>query len=123
MPVVLEPALAAAFALVALAVRRRFGWGWLLWLALGVLWASLAIDARIADRLSPELQGADLAVSGWVDEFPAIATGQVSFSFRVDSTASTGGVPRRLRLTWYDPPPDAVEPGSVLDLVVRLKQY
>ena len=106
-------------------------WRWVLWFAAGALWTTAHIHVRLADWLPTELQGRDFAVLGWVDGFPNYSTGQVSFSFRVEAgmregtvpEGTRGGtVPERLRLTWYDPPPDAVRPGSVLDLVVRLKR-
>ena len=97
-------------------------WRWLLWFAAGALWTTGHIHVRLADWLPIELQGKDFAVSGWVDGFPNASTGQVSFSFRVEAGEPEGTVPERLRLTWYGPPPEAIRPGSVLDLVVRLKR-
>ena len=69
-----------------------------------------------------ELQGGDFAVTGWVDGFPNFSPGQVSFPFRVVSGEPAGAIPGRLRLSWYDPPPEIAQPGSTLDLVVRLKR-
>ena len=97
-------------------------WRWLLWFAAGALWTTGHIHVRLADWLPIELQGKDFAVSGWVDGFPSDSTGQVSFSFRVEAGEPEGTVPERLRLTWYGPPPEGIQPGSVLDLVVRLKR-
>ena len=97
-------------------------WRWVLWFAAGALWTTAHIHLRLADWLPIELQGQDFAVSGWVDGFPNDSPGQVSFSFRVETGEPEETVPERLRLTWYDPPPDVIEPGSALDLVVRLKR-
>ena len=97
-------------------------WRWLLWFAAGAIWTAGHIHARLSDWLPIEHQGRDFSVSGWVDGFPNESAGQVSFSIRVRAGEPGGTVPKRLRLTWYDPPPDLIAPGSVLDLVVRLKR-
>ncbi len=97
-------------------------WRWLLWFAAGAIWTAGHIHSHLSDWLPIELQGQDFAVSGWVDGFPNESAEQVSFPFRVQTGEPEGTVPDRLRLTWYDPPPDAIAPGSVLDLVVRLKR-
>ena len=97
-------------------------WRWLLWFAAGAIWTAGHIHSHLSDWLPIKLQGQDFTVSGWVDGFPNESAEQVSFSFRVQAGEPGGTVPDRLRLTWYDPPPDAIAPGSVLDLVVRLKR-
>ncbi len=97
-------------------------WRWLLWFTVGALWTTIHIHARLSDWLPVERQGGDFAVAGWVDGFPNHSTGQVSFSFRVTTAEDPDTVPGRLRLTWYDPPPEAVHPGAALELVVRLKR-
>ena len=119
-PVAILPA--TAFLAVAAVAWWLTRWRWLAWFAAGALWTTAHIHMRLADWLPVEHQGGDFAVSGWVDGFPNHSGGQVSFPFRVEAGEPDGIVPARLRLTWYDPPPDAVEPGSVLGLVVRLKQ-
>ena len=97
-------------------------WRWLLWFAAGMIWTAGHIHLRLSDWLPVERQGEDFTVSGWVDGFPRVSEGQVSFPFRVEFGEPEGTVPQRLRLTWYEPPPDLIEPGSALDLVVRLKR-
>ena len=113
---------AAAFLAVTSGAWWFTRWHWLVWFAAGALWTTVHIHMRLADWLPIAHQGSDFAVSGWVDGFPNDSEGQVSFPLRVESGEPDDIVPARLRLTWYDPPPDAVEPGSVLDLVVRLKR-
>jgi len=78
------------------------------------------LDFGQTRRLSDALAGQDLAVAGWVDDFPSVANGQVAFTLR--TTASSDGVrlPERMRLTWYDPPAE-ITPALGLRLVVRLK--
>ena len=118
-PVGLVPAV--ALLAVAMGAWWIFGWRWLVWFAAGALWTTFHIHARLAERLPTELQGGDFAITGWVDGFPNHSPGQVSFSFRVVSGEPADAIPGRLRLSWYDPPPDTVQPGSAFDLVVRLK--
>ena len=119
-PVAILPA--TAFLAVMAVAWWLTRWHWLAWFAAGALWTTAHIHMRLADWLPVEHQGGDFAVSGWVDGFPNDSDGQVGFPFRVEAGEPDDIVPARLRLTWYDPPPDAVEPGSVLDLVVRLKR-
>lgn len=92
-------------------------------LAVGVaafVWTALYAQARLDDRLAPELAGADVAVTGWVDAFPDARPGRTIFSFRT-SPERPAGVPRRLRLSWYDLE-RRLEPGDALDLTVRLRE-
>ena len=118
------PGLLAAVALLAGAASAWWftGQRWLVWFAAGALWTTAHIHVRLADWLPGEFQGKDFAVAGWVDGFPNHSPAQASFSFRVESAEMPDIVPGRLRLTWYDPPPDTVRPGAAFDLVVRLKR-
>ena len=108
-------------AALALAARVFLGWRWIVWFAAGILWTSIQIESRLSERLAPELEGTDLAISGWVAGFPGETPGQTSFAFRVESAELAGSVPRLVRLTWYDPEV-RVEPGTHFDLLVRLKR-
>ena len=119
-PVAMLPA--TAFLAVMAVAWWLTRWHWLAWFAAGALWTTAHMHMRLADWLPVEHQGGDFAVSGWVDGFPNHSDGQVSFPLRVEAGEPDEIVPARLRLTWYDPPPDAVQPGSVLDLVVRLRR-
>ena len=98
------------------------GWTSVLWFAAGAVWTTAHVHVRLAEWLPEDHQGGDFAVSGWVDGFPSHSTDQVNFPFRVESSEAPDIVPRRLRVTWYEPPADAVAPGANLDLVVRLKR-
>jgi competence protein ComEC len=96
------------------------GWRWLGFCVGGFLWAALAAELRLNDRLPSELVGADLRVSGWVDSFPDRAPDRIRFSLRV-TERETAGVPRRLRLTWYDTNRE-LSTGDALELIVRLRR-
>lgn len=92
--------------LVALMVwRRETRWRRrcalvLCWL-LGLAWAGLASQSRLDDRLSPQLEGDELTVSGYLCDAPSPgAWGSVRFSLCVDDRRPPG-VPGRLRLSWY----------------------
>jgi competence protein ComEC len=95
----------------------------LLWLAAlaGFVWTVTLAHQRLADRLPADRAGVDIALCGWIDDFPKSAPGQVSFSFRVDAAADQPDLPGRLRLVWYRPPVE-LKAGQALQLVVRLRQ-
>jgi len=105
----------------ALLVWLQLSWRWPIWMLLGFLWTAYRIDQHLQVEFAPELAGRDQWVAGWVDSFPNRATGQVTFSLRLASDGRPVGVPRRLRLTWYEPPIE-IDAGNALRLLVRLKQ-
>ncbi len=96
-------------------------WRWPIWMVIGFLWTAYHIEQRLQLYFDPELAGQDLWVAGWVDSFPNHAPGQVKFSLRLAPAERPTGVPRRLRLTWYEPPIE-LEAGIALRLKVRLKE-
>ena len=91
----------------------------LFWAIAGFAWTSHCAQVRLADRLPPVMLGRDVELKGWIDNFPSPSSGQVTFSFTV-SEPRPAGVPQRIRLTWYDPPP-RLAAGTSLALVARLK--
>lgn len=110
--------LAAAPALAALAAWRR---AFLVpaALALGFSWAAGLAHLRLADRLAPALEGADLEVVGAVASLPAPAERGVRFVFEPEAAAER--LPRRIQLGWYGAGVD-VHPGERWRLIVRLKR-
>lgn len=90
-------------------------------MVIGFLWTAYRVDQYLQTDFDLALAGEDLWVAGWVDGFPSHATAQVTFSLRLASDDRPAGVPRRLRLTWYEPPIE-IEAGAVLRLLVRLKE-
>ncbi len=100
--------------------------------ALGVAWAAGLAHQRMADRLSPELEGQDLVVAGVVAGLPAIGERSVRFEFDVESTSAK--LPPRIMLSWYrsgygQGPEEApaaldesVHPGERWLFTVRLKR-
>ena len=91
----------------------------LFWAIAGFAWTSHCAHARLGDRLPPAMLGRDIELTGWIDGFPSPSSAQVTFSFAV-SKPRAAGVPQRIRLTWYDPPP-GLAAGTWLAVVARLK--
>ncbi len=111
----------ALLASAALLVWLKMSWRWPIWMAIGFLWTAFHIDRHSQFDIAPELAGQDVWVAGWVDSFPNRAPGQVTFSLRLASDDRPAGVPRRLSLTWYEPPIE-LEAGIALRLLVRLRE-
>ena len=111
----------ALLAAAALLVWLKLSWRWPTWMVIGFLWTAYRIDQHVQVDFDPELVGKDHWVTGWVDSFPNRAIGQVTFSLRLTPAGHPAGVPRRLRLTWYDPPIE-IDAGIALRVLVRLKE-
>lgn len=92
--------------------------------AIGFLWAAGWAQLRIADRLSPELEGRDLEVAGVVASLPAASERGLRFEFEIESAPVR--LPRKILLAWYiDASTEgvpSVNPGERWLLSVRLRQ-
>jgi competence protein ComEC len=94
--------------------------------ALGLAWAGLRAEMRLADALPGEWEGRDVAVTGVVAELPQAVEHGVRFAFRVEQAEAP--VPARILLAWYDRRgPEAgerpaVHAGERWHLTVRLKR-
>jgi len=66
---------------------------------LGFVWAALLAQARLADRLDPDLEGRDVVVTGVVAGLPQSFERGVRFDFDVE--APDAGVPRKVSLSSY----------------------
>jgi competence protein ComEC len=98
-------------------------------LASGFLWAAACAHWRMADWLSPELEGRDLEVVGVVAGLPAFGERSVRFEFDVESAEQK--LPSRIQLSWYrsstyeDQPAllaAMVHPGERWRFTVRLRR-
>ena len=114
------------------------GWVWLLPLLLpllwfrrlvvptgfliGFLWAAGWAHWRMADRLSPDLEGTDLPVVGVVASLPANVERGVRFEFDVESASGGERLPRRLLVAWYAEEPPQVHPGERWLFTLRLRR-
>lgn len=85
---------------------------------LGIVWAWGHAASRLADDLSPALEGRDLTVRGFIASLP---DSKVDPQFVFDVADAAAEVPRRLRLTWYRAP-STPQPGQQWQLTVRLKR-
>ncbi|HEX5764067.1 MAG TPA: DNA internalization-related competence protein ComEC/Rec2 [Woeseiaceae bacterium] len=92
-------------------------------LGLLVMWC--ASRAMLEDRLLPELQGQTLAVTVKVATFPEVLPGSVRFVAQTegptDDSMAGRVLPRKLRLSWYEPP-EIPRIGETWHLQVRLKR-
>src|SRR5256885_4269220 len=142
---------ALAFAAGAALLQQQAQLPWLAWLALlplciglaalrwrgaavfalasGFLWAAACAHWRMADWLSPELEGRDLQVVGVVAALPALGERGVRFEFDVESAEQK--LPSRILLSWYrgsayeDQPAllaGMVHPGERWRFTVRLRR-
>lgn len=85
---------------------------------LGSVWAWGHAASRLADDLSPALEGRDLSVRGFIASLP---DSSVDPQFTFDVVDAAVRVPKRLRLTWYRAP-STPQPGEQWQLTVRLKR-
>src|SRR6267143_1317049 len=112
---------ALAFAAGAALLQQQAQLPWLAWLAFlplciglaalrwrgaavfalagGFLWAAACAHWRMADWLSPELEGRDLQVVGVVAGLPALGERSVRFEFDVESAEQK--LPSKIQLSWY----------------------
>jgi competence protein ComEC len=92
---------------------------WLAWVIIAFVWTAASAHFALNDRWPAGAAQRDVAVSGWIDDFPLRASDRSVFSLRV-TAAQASGIPGRLRLSWYDPPAD-LESGAYLEIVARLR--
>src|SRR6267378_2227699 len=142
---------ALAFAAGAALLQQQAQLPWLAWLAFlplciglavlrwrgaavfalagGFLWAAACAHWRMADWLSPELEGRDLQVVGVVAALPALGERSVRFEFDVESAEQK--LPSKIQLSWYrssayeDQPAllaGIVHPGERWRFTVRLRR-
>jgi len=97
--------------------------------AAGFLWAAALAHVRMADWLSPELEGRDLDVVGVVSSLPAVSERAVRFEFEVESAGER--LPGKLLLAWHRGPwaeegpallAGSVHPGERWLFTVRLRR-
>src|SRR4051812_18361409 len=127
------PAYALALPVLALAALKWRRSAFLLAFALGFAWAAFLASQRLADRLPPELEGADIDISGVVASLPALGERSVRFEFDVESASAPGRMPEKILLSWYrsgafadeeDPAilAESVHPGERWLFTVKLRR-
>jgi competence protein ComEC len=119
LPELPDPAWCVPLVLAAfLALRFRAAWPALVF-ATALVSACWLASERLAERLPAAALGQDFALSGFVAGFPSFAPGQATFAFAVSAPRPVG-VPPRVRLTWYEPPP-TLATGDALLVTARLR--
>jgi competence protein ComEC len=88
---------------------------------LGALWTLFYASNVIDERLSADLIGQDIFITGMITSIPEQDDRRLSFEFSPDITSSTQ-LPSKLRLNWYRPFPDIITTNEKWQLTVRLKQ-
>src|SRR5581483_5892995 len=68
--------------------------------AAGFFWAAACAQWRMADWLSPQLEGRDIALAGVVSALPALMERGVRFELEVEG-GDAGRLPKKLLLSWY----------------------
>ena len=71
--------------------------------AVGFCWALGMAHLKLADRLAPELEGADVEVVGIVSSLPAVGERGLRFEFDPETVTAPAGarLPDRILLSWY----------------------
>ncbi len=116
-------AVAVTLPLLAIPFHKRLA---LLLAALlaGYLWAIFMAQQRLADRLTPELEGQDVVVVGQVVSLPESSSQRTRFVFEIEKLSYRGeqhAAPSRVRINWYQGAPELL-PGQRWQLTVRLKR-
>ena len=124
-PTAVNVACVAAGAMgVAATLRRPRGW-----VSAGVLCAAIATaafgiaawraEARLAERLSPALEGRDLLITGVVDRMPLLASDGYRFVFAAEAAEVDGravAMPPLLALSWSRGGDEGVLAAPTVDL-------
>lgn len=97
-------------------VRTRL----LAYVLLGGFWALINANSVLNDRLSPELAGKDIAITGIITNVPQHNGQSIRFEFSPDKVADLV-LPHKLRINWYKPLPPAISAGERWQLTVKLK--
>lgn len=96
----------------------------LLFLFIGIGWASYRFELMRYDQLDPNLDGAVVTLEGSVTGLPVVKDHYLSFDFAIREIELNGTVhdrPRLARLKWYGDHPTMV-PGENWRLVAKLKR-
>ncbi|REE18038.1 competence protein ComEC [Paraburkholderia sp. BL27I4N3] len=108
-------------------VRSFVGWSavWCAAMCVGIGYAAIRADLRLAVSLPNEWEGRDIEVVGSIKGLPSRDENGARFLFDVESAeAPIDAFPRVIQLSWIteDAPPPLLEPGSRWRLTVRLKR-
>ena len=94
---------------------------WLLGPGVGFWLTALQLDAGLADRLDPVLEGRAVRVRGVVTSVPQGTLDVLKFRFSPLPDGDSRTLPRLIELTWYDAP-TRVEAAETLEIEVKLRR-
>ena len=94
---------------------------WLLGPGAGVWLTALQLNAGLADRLDPALEGQPVRVRGLVTSVPQGSVDALKFRFSPLPELRTARLPGLIELTWYDAP-GRVDAAEMLELEVKLRR-
>ena len=94
---------------------------WLLGPGAGFWLTALQLNAGLADRLDPALEGQALHVRGVVTSVPQGTLAVLKFRFSPLPDGNSRTLPRLLELTWYDAP-TRIDAAETLELEVKLRR-
>ncbi len=96
-----------------------------LWFLGGYIWTIYYSNNVLEQRLLPELESAEIKLTGKVISLPDYTHNITRFNFKVKSSQDTAGnavpISEKIRLSWYLPKL-VINSGDSLQLIVRLKQ-
>ena len=94
---------------------------WLLGPGTGFWLTALALDAGLADRLDPALEGQAVRVRGVVTSVPQGTLDVLKFRFSPLPEGDARSLPGLIELTWYDAP-GRIDAAETLELEVKLRR-
>ena len=108
-------------ACVSLITAAALRWPWLAAVGLGLLLAVWQMQARLADRLSADLENQPLRITGTVVSVPQGTPRALKFRFAPRRTHDVAPDSRLVELTWYDAP-TRVLAAEDLEVEVKLRR-
>ena len=89
-------------------------------LLLGMLWTFFQLLGAIDNRLSSELEGNDVRITGTIANIPARTSSQIRFIFKPDKSQLS--LPDKIQVSWYKPLPVEINANEQWQLTLRLKK-
>ncbi len=96
----------------------------LLWYFAGFVWATVIAHQLLNNKISPELEGEDILVQGFISSLPEKIGRRSRFEFTVNSVVYNNNKyssPKKIKLNWYGSAPKLI-PDDYWQLIVRLKK-
>jgi competence protein ComEC len=117
------PPVALAWACLGASVAAACAWrrAWLLGPGMGFWLTALQLDAGLADRLDPALEGRAVRMRGVVTSVPQGTLDVLRFRLSPLPDGDSRSLPRLIELTWYDAPA-RVDAAETLELEVKLRR-